>query len=60
MSLGSSVIDYLASGFLFGFAATAQALAEQEVVLQFFIAILVTCLWTAYLLRSERCRLRYP
>lgn len=60
MSLGSSVIDYLASGFLFGFAATTEAIAEQEVVFQFFISIFVVSLWTAYLLRSDRCRLRYP
>ena len=60
MSLGSSVIDFLASGFLFGFAATAESLAEQEIAIQFIISIIVACLWTAYLLRSDRCRLRYP
>jgi hypothetical protein len=60
MSLGSSVIDFLASGFLFGFAATAESFADQAIMIQVVISIVVACLWTAYLLRSDRCRLRYP
>lgn len=60
ISLGVFVLDLLASGVLFGFANTAQVFGDQGTLIQLFVGIFFTSLWTAYLLLSERCRDRYP
>jgi len=60
ISLGVFVFDFLTAAVLFGFANSAQVFEDQGTLIQLFVGIFFTSLWTAYLLLSERCRDRYP
>jgi hypothetical protein len=57
---GVLVIELALSGMLYGFDNVRRSLSHLPTVLHLVIALLVASLWTVYLLRSERCRHRYP
>ena len=54
------MIGLVLSGLLYGFESFRRSLGDMPAVLHLVIGLLVASLWTVYLLRSERCRRRYP
>jgi hypothetical protein len=57
---GVLVVELALSGLLYGFENLRRSLGHMPTVLHLVIALLIASLWTVYLLRSERCRRRYP
>jgi hypothetical protein len=60
ISPGILAIDLAVSGLLFGFENFRRSLGHLPTVIHLVIALLIASLWTAYLMRSQRCRRRYP
>jgi hypothetical protein len=57
---GVLVIELAFSALVFGFENFRRSLSHMPTLLHLVVALLVASLWTVYLLRSERCRRRYP
>jgi hypothetical protein len=58
---GVLVIELAAAGvLLFGFENFLRSLGHLSTVAQLVTTVFVASLWTAYLIRSQRCRRRYP
>lgn len=59
-SIGSLAIDVIADMVFFGTDATGQTYFTRESIRQQTLSIVISILWTGYLLNSKRCRQRYP
>ena len=60
ISPGVLLINFAASGLLFGFENVWLSFGHMPTVIHLVIAVLIASLWTVYLMRSQRCRHRYP
>jgi hypothetical protein len=58
--VGVLVTEFVLLGLVYGFDTLRRSLGHPPTVLHLVAALLVASLWTVYLLRSERCRRRYP
>jgi hypothetical protein len=57
---GVPVIELVLSALVFGFENFQRSLSHLPTVVQLVSAVLIASPWTAYLMRSQRCRRRYP
>ena len=57
---GVLAMELAVSGLLYGFESFLRSLGHLPTVAQLVITVLIALLGTAYLVRSQRCRRRYP
>jgi hypothetical protein len=57
---GVLVIELVLSALVFGFENLRRSLSDLPTMLQLVVMVAVASLWTVYLVRSPRCRRRYP
>jgi hypothetical protein len=57
---GVLAIELVLSALVFGFENFRRSLSHLPTVVQLVITVLIASLWTAYLMRSQHCRRRYP
>jgi hypothetical protein len=57
---GVLVIELILSALVLGFENFQRSLSHPPTIVQFVAMVLIASLWTAYLMRSQRCRRRYP
>jgi hypothetical protein len=59
-ALGITVLDLVATAFLFGWETVREAFADPQANIQSVVAVVFASIWSAYLTMSDRCKRRYP
>lgn len=59
-ALGITLLDLVATAFLFGWETLREAFADPLANTQSVVAVVFASIWSAYLTMSDRCNRRYP